>query len=202
VHFGPNREESNHIAVITYVHTLFRRHQQVWNGWLLFTSLMTVGCLVMTGCGMNSANGGQNGEPGRGERSAEEVFTDFMDAMEDTVQHSGTTWPGWDRNDTADYVSEPCGVHARADGRLYQRQIKGGPIDDPQAAVDRMKAHLEANGYTIGNIVDAGNPAKGLQINARTPRGMLVQFSPTTNGSLIKVMGECTLDPAARKKTT
>ncbi|MFE4194505.1 hypothetical protein ACFRJ9_01445 [Paenarthrobacter sp. NPDC056912] len=151
---------------------------------------------------MNSTNDGQQGEPGPGERSAEEVFTDFMDAMEDTVQQSGTTWPGWDRNDTADYVSEPCGVHARADGRLYQRQIEGGPIDDPAAAVDRMKAHWESKGYKIGNIFDDGDPATGVQINARTPRGMLVQFSPTPNGSLIMVMGECTLDPAARKKTT
>ncbi|MFE4195469.1 hypothetical protein ACFRJ9_06375 [Paenarthrobacter sp. NPDC056912] len=151
---------------------------------------------------MNSANAGQQGEPGPGERSAKEVFTEFMDAMEDTVQRSGTTWPGWDRNDTADYVSEPCGVHARADGRLYQRQIKGGPVDDPQAAVERMKAHWESKGYKIGNIFDDGEPATGVQINARTPRGMLVQFSPTPNGSLIMVMGECTLDPAARKKTT
>jgi hypothetical protein len=165
-------------------------------------ALMMAGCLVMTGCGMNSANSGQNGEPGPGERSAEEVFTDFLDAMEDTVKQSGTTWPRWDRNDTADYVSEPCGVHARADGRLYQRQIEGGPIIDPQAAVDRMKAHWESVGYTIGNIFDDGKPATGMQINARTPRGMLVQFSPLPNGSLIMVMGECTLDPAARKKTT
>ncbi len=156
----------------------------------------------MTGCGVNSRNGEQQGEPGPGERSAEEVFAEFMDAMEDTVKHSGTTWPGWDRNDTVDYVSEPCGVHARADGRLYQRQIKGRPVDDPQAAVDRMKAHWESKGYTIGNIFDNGNPAAGVQINARTPRGMLVQFSPTPKGSLIMVMGECTLDPAARKKTT
>jgi hypothetical protein len=75
-------------------------------------------------------------------------------------------------------------------------------VDDPQAAVDRMKAHWESTGYKIRNIFDDGDPATGVQINARTPRGMLVQFSPTPNGSLILVMGECTLDPAARKKTT
>jgi hypothetical protein len=170
---------------------------------MFLISILTVGCLVMTGCGMNSANDGQTGEPGRGERSAEEVFTDFMDAMEDTVQHSGTTWPGWDRDDTVDYVSEPCGVHARADGRLYQRQIKGGPIDDPQAAVDRMKAHLEANGYTIGNIFDnMGGNTTVIQLNAESRRKLLVQFTPSKETSFIKVMGECTLDPAARKKTT
>jgi hypothetical protein len=122
--------------------------------------------------------------------------------MEDTVQHSGTTWPGWDRNDTADYVSEPCGVHARADGRLYQRQIEGGAIIDPQAAVQRMKAHWESKGYTIGNIFDDGNPSTGIQMNARTPTGVRLQFSPTPHVSFIKVIGVCTLDPAAEKETT
>ncbi|AFR28281.1 hypothetical protein ARUE_c13620 [Arthrobacter sp. Rue61a] len=164
---------------------------------------MMAGCLVMTGCGMNSATGGQQGEPGPGERTAEEVFTEFMDAMEDTVKQSGTTWPGWDRNDTSDYVSEPCGVHARADGRLYQRQIEGGPVDDPPAAVERMKAHLETKGYTIGNIFDTmGGNITGIQLNAESPRRLLVQFTPSKETSFIKVVGECTLDPAARKKTT
>ncbi len=102
--------------------TKTKPNRKVW-----LVSIM-LGCLMMTGCGMNSTNSERQGEPGPGERSAEEVFTEFLDAMEDTVQHSGTSWPGWDRNDTADYVSEPCGVHARADGRLYQRQIEGGPL--------------------------------------------------------------------------
>ena len=152
---------------------------------------------------MNPTNDGQQGAPGPGQRSASEVFIDFMDAMEDTVQHSGTTWPGWDRQDTADYVSEPCGVHARADGRLYQRQIKGGPVADPQAAVDRMKAHLESKGYAIGNIFeDMGGNSTGIQLNAESPRGLLVQFTPSQEASFIMVEGECTLDPAARTKTT
>ncbi|VXB77491.1 conserved hypothetical protein [Arthrobacter sp. 9V] len=164
---------------------------------------MTLGCLMMNGCGMNSTNSGRPDEPGPGERTAEEVFTEFMDAMEDTVQQSGTTWPGWDRSDTVDHVSEPCGVHARADGRLYQRQIEGGPIDDPQAAVERMKAHWKFQGYTIGNIFDnMGANTTGIEIIASTPRGMVLIFTPSKHVSFVKVMGECTLDPAARKKTT
>lgn len=177
--------------------TTTKPNRKTWLAWIL------TGCLVMTGCGMNSANDGQHGEPGPGERSAEEVFTEFMDAMDDTVKQSGTTWPGWDRNDTADYVSEPCGVHARADGRLYQRQIKGGPIDDPQAAVDRMKAHWESKGYKIENIFDNRGPnTTGIEIIASAPRGVVLIFTPTKSVSFIMVMGECTLDPAARKKTT
>ncbi|MFJ4170166.1 hypothetical protein ACIPY3_11680 [Paenarthrobacter sp. NPDC089714] len=163
---------------------------------------MMMGSLLMTGCNVDPTKDRQLDEPGPGERSASEVFTDFLDAMEDTVQHSGTTWPGWDRQDTADYVSEPCGVNARADGRSYERQIKGGPIDDPQAAIENMKAHWVEKGYKIGNTFDNGDPATGAQINAYTSRGMLLQFSPTPRGSLINVIGECTLDPAARQKTT
>ena len=157
---------------------------------------------VASGCTGIPATNGQDGTPGPGERSAEEVFTEFMDAMDDTVQHSGTSWAEWDRADTADYVAEPCGVHERADGRLYQRQIEGAAIADPQAAAEVMKAHWESKGYRIGNIFDDGDPATGVQINARTSRGMLLQFSPTPNGSLILVVGECTLDPAAEKRTT
>ncbi|MFJ4028235.1 hypothetical protein ACIPWF_12740 [Paenarthrobacter sp. NPDC089989] len=168
--------------------------------WLV---LMMMGCLLMTGCGADTTNDRQLGEPGPGERSASEVFTDFLDAMEDTVQHSGTTWPGWDRQDTADYVAEPCGIHARADGRLYQRQIKGGAIADPQEAINVMKAHWESKGYTIGNIFDGmGADNSGLEIGASSPRGMTLIFTATKFGSFIMVEGECTLDPAARKKTT
>ncbi|WP_185751254.1 hypothetical protein [Arthrobacter sp. 31Y] len=152
---------------------------------------------------MNSTNSAQPDDPGPGTRSAEEVFTEFLDAVEDTVQHSGTTWARWDHNDTADYVSEPCGVHARADGRLYQRQIEGGPVDDPQAAVDRMKAHWESKGYKIENIFDNRGPdTTGIEIIASAPGGVVLIFTPTKRVSFIKVVGECTLDPAARKKTT
>ncbi|MFJ4168200.1 hypothetical protein ACIPY3_01695 [Paenarthrobacter sp. NPDC089714] len=126
-----------------------------------------------------------------------------MDAMEDTVQHSGTTWPEWDRADTADYVAEPCSVHARADGRLYQRQIEGSPVDEPQSSVDAMEVHWKSMGYKITNIFDnRGSNTTGIEIHAVTPRGMLVIFMPTKTVSFIKVVGECTLDPVAAKKTT
>ena len=100
--------------------------------------------LMLSGCNANPTGRDPGAEPGPGERSAEEVFTDFMDAIDDTVRYSGTSWPEWDSEDTAGYVAEPCGVHERADGRLYQRQIEGGPVEDPQAAVDAMKAHWES----------------------------------------------------------
>ncbi|MFC8040836.1 hypothetical protein ACFUOZ_15905 [Paenarthrobacter sp. NPDC057355] len=126
-----------------------------------------------------------------------------MDAMEDTVQQSGTSWSEWDLRDTADYVTEPCGIHERADGRLYQRQIEGGPVEDPKAAVESMRAHWESKGYKITHIFDNRGPnTTGIEIHAVTPRGMLLIFTPTKTVSFIKVVSECTLDPAARKKTT
>ncbi|MFJ4168199.1 hypothetical protein ACIPY3_01690 [Paenarthrobacter sp. NPDC089714] len=159
--------------------------------------------LGLSGCAVNQAGGGQGGEPGTGERSAQEVFTDFMDAIDDTVQQSGAEWPIWDRKHTAGFFPPPCSVHAREDGRAYQTQIEGGPVDDPRAAVERMKAHWESKGYKIGNIFDnMGGNTTGIQINARSSRGLLVQFTPSSETSFIKVVSECTLDPAADKKTT
>jgi hypothetical protein len=157
-------------------------------------AVLAVTLPVVAGCGAQEAEVKT--------RSADVVFVDFLDTMDDVVKHSGTSWPEWDRSDTAGYVSEVCGVRAREDGRSYQRQIEGGPVKDPEGAVESMRAHWESQGYEIGNIFDDGDPSTGVQINARTPSGMLVQFSPTPNGSLIKVVSDCTLDPAARRKTS
>ena len=126
-----------------------------------------------------------------------------MDAIDDTVKHSGADWPIWDRNHAAGFFPGPCSIHAKNDGRSYQTQIEGGPVQDPEAAVERMKAHLESKGYTIGNIFeDMGGNVTGIQLNAETSDGLLVQFTPSKETSFIMVRSECTLDPAARKKTT
>ena len=131
------------------------------------------------------------------------MFTEFLDAIDDTVRQSGTIWVEWDRNDTSGYFPPPCSVRARDDGRAYQTQIEGGPVDDPQAAVDAMKAHWESKGYRITNVFDnRGANTTGIEIHAVTPRGMLLIFTPTKTVSFIKVVGECTLDPAAEKRTT
>ena len=160
---------------------------------------MMVGCLMVSGCSANQTVD----EPGPGGRSAQEVFTEFMEAMDDTVQHSGTTWPEWDSEDTAGYVAEPCGVHERADGHLYQRQIEGGPVADPRAAVERMRDRWESKGYKIGNVFDnMGGNITGIEIGASTPRGMVLIFTPSKGTSFINVHSECTLDPAADRRTT
>ncbi|MFK0005428.1 hypothetical protein ACIQTZ_00090 [Paenarthrobacter sp. NPDC090520] len=69
--------------------------------------------------------------------------------------------------------------------------------------MDSMKAHWESKGYKVGNIFDnMGGNTTGIQINARSSRGLLVQFTPSKGTSFINVHSECTLDPAAAKKTT
>ncbi|MFJ4168197.1 hypothetical protein ACIPY3_01680 [Paenarthrobacter sp. NPDC089714] len=66
-----------------------------------------------------------------------------------------------------------------------------------------MKAHWESKGYKIGNVFDnMGANATGIEIGASTPRGMVLVFTPSKNTSFIDVQSECTLDPAADKKTT
>ncbi|MFC8040840.1 hypothetical protein ACFUOZ_15925 [Paenarthrobacter sp. NPDC057355] len=167
--------------------------------WLV---LVMMGCLVASGCNGNSAINGQGGTPGPGQRSAEEVFIDFLDAIDDTVQHSGTDWPAWDRNHTAGFFPPPCSVQSRDDGRAYQTQIEGGPVDDPRAAVERMRTHWESKGYKIGNVFDnMGANTTGIEIGASTPRGMILIFTPSKHTSFINVQSECTLDPSAKKVT-
>ncbi|MFC8040837.1 hypothetical protein ACFUOZ_15910 [Paenarthrobacter sp. NPDC057355] len=164
---------------------------------------MVVGMVLMlSGCGV-SKMGGQDGKPRPGERSAQEVFTDFMDAVDDTVQKSGADWPIWNRSHTAGFFPGPCSVRSRDDGRAYQTQIEGGPVEDPQASVDAMKAYWESKGYKITHVFDnRGDNTTGIEIHAVTPRGMLLNFTPTKTVSFVKVVGECTLDPAADRRTT
>jgi hypothetical protein len=47
-----------------------------------------------------------------------------------------------------------------------------------------------------------GGNTTGRQINATSPSGMSVQFTPGKTRSTINVQSDCTLDPDARKETT
>ena len=159
--------------------------------------------LMLSGCGANQTGAGKSGEPGPDERSAQEVFTEFLDVIDDTVRQSGATWATWDRKDTSGYFPPPCSVNSRDDGRAYQTQIEGGPVDDPRAAVERMRSHWESQGYKIGNIFDdMGANTTGIEIGASTPRGMVLIFTPSKHTSFINVHSECTLDPSAKRVTT
>ncbi|MDP9904706.1 hypothetical protein [Arthrobacter bambusae] len=138
-----------------------------------------------------------------GTRPARDVFKDYLNTFDDIVRRSGATFKKWDRADLAGYNAAACGVHSREDGRLYTRQIEGGPVPDPDAAIADMKAYWESKGYTIGNIfTNMGGNTSGRQINATTPTGILVQFTPGKEQSTIKVKSDCTLDPKARETTT
>ncbi|NYE95565.1 hypothetical protein FHU41_001815 [Psychromicrobium silvestre] len=89
-------------------------------------------------------------------RPADIVLKDFANTIEDTVKHSGTTFPGWKGSNT-----------------------DGGSIADPKAAAAAMKANWESLGYVIGNIFNGTNrPVPGVQLNTTTPSGMFTHFSP------------------------
>jgi hypothetical protein len=158
-------------------------------------AVLAVTLPVMAGCGAQEVDVKT--------RSADVVFVDFLDTMDDVVKHSGTSWPEWDRQDTAGYFADACGVREPEDGRAYDSQIEGGPVKDPERAVEEMKAHWEVKGYEIGNIFDnMGGNTTGIQINATSPSGIRVQYTPSKETSYINVESDCTLDPAARKKTS
>ncbi|MCW1249007.1 hypothetical protein ODZ83_02160 [Acaricomes phytoseiuli] len=166
------------------------------------STLLGVLLLLLSGCASNPANPDDPEGTLMGTRPATVVFEDFLNTLDDTVTTSGITFPDWDRNDTAGYNAQACaqGTNARA----YQTQLEGDPSSNPAASADAMRQHFEAKGYTIGNVFDYSttSPGQGVIINAETPTGMTVQFSTTKNGSSIKVISDCTADPAAKETTT
>lgn len=118
-------------------------------------------------------------KPFGGTRPAKEIFTDFLNTVDDTIQHSGVTVPGWVPKRTAGYSAESCGIKAKADGSRYTVDGQGGPVDDPDKAIQTMKAHWEAKGYTIGNIfTNMGGNTTAQEINATSPSGIVVPFTP------------------------
>ncbi|NYE93917.1 hypothetical protein FHU41_000138 [Psychromicrobium silvestre] len=169
------------------------------------TGLALVGVLVflatsLVGCTTSSVDPGY---PFDGTRSAKVVFQDFLDTMDDIVKHSGTTFADWDRQDVTGYVAEGCGVRNQEDGRLYGRQIVGGRVVNPDLAVQQMKAYWESKGYVIESIfTNMGGNTTGRQINATSPTGVSVQFTPGKTRSTINVQSDCTLDPLANETTT
>ncbi|GAB3557116.1 hypothetical protein GCM10027405_01280 [Arthrobacter alkaliphilus] len=140
--------------------------------------------------------------PFDGTRSAKDVFTDFLNTIDDAVQNSGTTFPGWDRKRTAGYSTESCAIKSKEDGHRYAVVGEGGPVSDPKAAVESMKAHWQALGYTVEGAVPWPGPAGAIDLSATTPAGVRIVFGASTNGSTINVKSDCTRDPLARETTT
>jgi hypothetical protein len=141
-------------------------------------------------------------KPFAGTRPAKEVFTDFLDTITDTVQHSGTTFPGWDPKKTAGYSTESCGIKSKEDGNRYTVVGEGGPIEDPKAAVEKMKSHWETMGYAIEGSEPWPGENQRIDLSATTPQGARVVFSPSRGKSGINVKSDCTLDPVAEETTT
>jgi hypothetical protein len=165
--------------------------------------------LALTGCAPTYTQPGgtmttnNNEESSGGTRPAKVVFADFLDTVDDIVQHSGATFPKWDRRNVAGYNAGACAVKGGEDGNKYTSSIDGGPVDDPDKAVQEMKSHWEAQGYTTGNIfTDMGGNTTAREVNATTPSGIVVQFTPGKTRSSVTVQSDCTLDPLAKETTT
>lgn len=175
----------------------------------MLTVLTVASALALSGCApANTQPGGtmttpHTPEPFDGTRPAKTVFTDFLDTTDDIVQHSGAAFPQWNREDVAGYTGVACGVESREDGGQYRTNLDGGPVVDPDKSLQDMKSHWEAKGYTIGNIfTNMGGNTSGRQINATSPEGILVQFTPGKTRSSILVQSDCTLDPLVKETTT
>ncbi|MHA7306923.1 hypothetical protein ACX80E_17090 [Arthrobacter sp. TMN-49] len=114
-----------------------------------------------------------------GTRPAKDEFADFLNTIDDTVQHSGTTFPGWDLKRTAGYSTESCGIKSRENGNSYTVVGDGGPVADPKSAVETMKSRWEAKGYTIEGIVPWPGENQRIDLSATTPLGTRVVFTPS-----------------------
>lgn len=175
----------------------------------MFAVFAVASALALAGCTpANTQPGGvmttnNTDEPFGGTRPAKEVFADFLDTVDDIVRHSGTTFPRWDRQDIAGYNAVACGVKSREDGKQYYTNIHGGPVEDPDKAIVDMKAYWTGKGYKIGNIfTNMGGNTSAREINATTPAGMTVQYTPGKSRTSINVQSDCTLDPLAKETTT
>ncbi|MGO4858320.1 hypothetical protein [Arthrobacter sp. 2MCAF14] len=174
-----------------------------------FAVLAIASALALAGCGLATTQPGgtmtstRAPKPFDGTRPAKDVFTDFLDTIDDTIQHSGTTFPKWNRKDVTGYNAVACGIKSREDGNQYYTNLEGGPVDDPDQAIQDIKARWEAKGYAIGNIfTNMGGNTTARQINATTPSGVFVQFIPGKTRSSVEVKSDCTLDPLAKEATT
>ncbi|MGO4858319.1 hypothetical protein [Arthrobacter sp. 2MCAF14] len=91
----------------------------------LLAVFIVASALVLAGCAPATTQPGGTmtstgaPKPFDGTRPAKEVFTDFLNTIDDAVQHSGTTFPGWDRKKTAGYSTESCGINSKEDGNRY-----------------------------------------------------------------------------------
>lgn len=166
------------------------------------SALALAGCAPATTQPGGTMTSNNTPKPFDGTRPAKEVFTDFLNVIDDTVQHSGTTFPKWNRQDVAGYNAPACGVKAREDGNQYYTNLEGGPVGDPKAAVESMKSRWEALGYTIEGTVPWPGAAAAIDLSATTPAGLRIVFGASTNGSTINVKSDCTLDPLSKETTT
>lgn len=186
------------------MNTIRRKAQQR----LLLPVLMASVMLAIAACTGNTSGGTMNTPSSDastsvdGSRPAKVIFPEYLDTIDDTVKHSGTTFPQFDKADRSGYKAEACGVHTREDGRQYTVQIEGGPVINPSQAIESMKAQWESRGYKIGNIFPQREGGTSSEIAAHTPSGMLVVYTAGTVASFIKVVSDCTIDPAARDVTT
>ncbi|NYE94295.1 hypothetical protein FHU41_000516 [Psychromicrobium silvestre] len=149
---------------------------------------------------MESNGGTDPTRPFNGTRPAKVVEKDFYDTIDDVVKHSGTKFPTWNRTKPKVILVDSCAVGDHK-GTKFSIYLEGGPVIDSDKAIATMKAHWESLDYTIGlYFPDMGANTTGRQLNATSPVGAEVQFTPAEDGSSISVESECTLDPAATER--
>ncbi len=127
---------------------------------------------------------------------------DFYDTIEETVQQSGTTFPTWDRSNPKDVRRTSCYVGSKL-GNELSITLDGDSVEDPRAAVERIKTYWESQGWKLETLFDnTDRPVPSIQIAATSPTGIEVVVNASTGSSMIRVKSDCSLDPALNIRPT
>jgi hypothetical protein len=193
-------------ATLAATHTrISRRYRNAAHAIVLVSALLLgiTGCTILPG-----GNGTMTSDPEHpynGTRTAAAVEKDFYDTIDDTIKQTGLTVPGWNRATEDGVMLNACAVGSKA-GNKFSIDLRGGAVQDPKAAVEKIRSYWESRNWTIETIfddTDAPNP--GMQIAATSPTGIEVVYGPiknntnpekTTDWSSISVQSDCTLDPS------
>ncbi len=97
--------------------------------------------------------------PFDGTRAGDVMEKDFYDTIEETVQQSGTTFPTWDRSDPQRIGLTTCTIGSQL-GNYLTITLRGGSIDDPKSAADKIKAYWESHGWKIETVFDHSDAPK------------------------------------------
>lgn len=165
----------------------------------LFTAIV-LAASALTGCAPSPAPGGPTVN---GTKPAAEVLKNFTALVDDTIAHSGTTFPSWNKDKGSQFTYGDCRTGDRKGMSYSVALLDGGPLKDPLSAAKAMRSHWKSLSYPITFYSDDSKaPHPGVSMGTTTPNGSQIVFSPGAAGTSLEVTSECSQDPAMNDTVT